>query len=83
MSPVRRSRTRSGRSPAQRLGSRAVFAVSLLVFLIIGMSLVGDFSAQWWLLLLPVALLTGPVLALRGEAGREPRDGQSANTWGR
>jgi len=55
----------------------------LLVFLIIGMSLVGDFSAQWWLLLLPVALLTGPVLALRGEAGREPRDGQSANTWGR
>lgn len=47
---------------------RAVFAGSLLLFLIIGIAMVGDFSAQWWVLLLPVLLLVGPGLAVRREA---------------
>ncbi len=61
---------RGAPSPAQRLRARAVFAVPLLVFLILGMVMVGDFAAQWWLLLLPVALLVGPVRAVRRETRR-------------
>ncbi len=74
---------RSRRSPGQRLAARAAFAVPLLFFLIMGIVLVGDFSAQWWLLILPGALLAGPLLALhRPAAGRDPDDGHPANPWG-
>ncbi len=73
---------RSRRSLNQRLLARAAFAVPLLLFLILGIVLVGDFSAQWWLLLLPVALLAGPLLALRRQSGRDPDGDQSANVWG-
>jgi len=68
VNPVRRRRQR----PIQRLRTRAAFAVSLLVFLFTGIVLVGDFSAQWWLLLFPIALLAGPVLAVLREAGGRP-----------
>ncbi|MEJ7772266.1 MAG: hypothetical protein WKF51_10215 [Geodermatophilaceae bacterium] len=78
MNPVRRT----GRSASQRLMGRAVFAVSLLVFLVIGIVLVGDFSAQWWALLFPVALLVGPLLAVRREAGRRSGGDQQTDPWG-
>ncbi|MGI8626226.1 MAG: hypothetical protein ACR2J5_06595 [Geodermatophilaceae bacterium] len=64
------------RTPPERLRARSVFVAALLVFLIIGIALVGDFADQWWLLLLPVALLVGPALALRGEDGRQPNGHQ-------
>jgi len=76
------SARRSRRSPNQRLRARTAFAVPLLLFLILGIVLVGDFSAQWWVLILPVALLAGPLLALRRQSGRDPGDDQSANLWG-
>lgn len=79
MSPVRRNQ---GRSALQRLAVRAVFAGSLLVFLTLGIILVGDFSAQWWLLLAPVAVLLGPALALRQEAGQQSRGDQQTTPWG-
>ncbi len=79
MSPPRRS---AGRSPQQRLLGRALFVGSLLVFLVIGIVLVGDFSAQWWVLLFPAALLVGPVLAVRREAGGRPSDDQQDTPWG-
>ena len=75
-------RSRRGRrSPGQRLVARAAFAVPLLLFLILGIVLVGAFSAQWWLLILPVALLAGPLLALRRQSSWEPDDDPSANAW--
>lgn len=69
------SRRRTDGRPYQRLAGRAVFAGSLLVFLIIGIVLVGDFSAQWWILLVPIGLLVGPVMAARREVRQAP-DGQ-------
>lgn len=78
MNPVRRS----GGSANQRLLARAAFALPLLAFLILGIVVVGDFSAQWWLLLLPVGLLVGPVLAVRREAGRDLGSGRETNPWG-
>jgi len=70
------------RDPSERLRARSVFAVSLLIFLVIGILLVGDLSAQWWLLLLPVALLLGPAMALRREAGRRPGGDQETTPPG-
>ncbi len=78
MTAVRRTR----KSPYARLRDRAVFAVALLAFLVLGIVVVGDMSAQWWVLLLPVALLVGPVVAVRREAGRPPSGGQERNHWG-
>lgn len=72
----------TSRSARQRLLGRAVFAGSLLLFLIIGVAMVGDFSAQWWLLLLPVLLLVGPALAVRREAYREAGDGRRSTSEG-
>ncbi len=68
-----RNRGRQSRSAPERLVARAAFAVPLLVFLVIGIAWVGDFSAQWWLLLLPVALLVQPAIAVFRDGGR-PRD---------
>lgn len=78
MTAVRRTR----RSPYGRLRDRAVFAVALLAFLVLGIVVVGDLSAQWWVLLLPVALLVGPVLAVRREAGGQPDDDHQNKPWG-
>ncbi len=75
------SRRRSGLSPYQRLATRAVFAVSLLFFLVLGIVIVGDFTAQWWVLLIPVALLVGPVLAARREARGERNGPQDGMPW--
>lgn len=74
-------RRRDGRTPYQRLGARAVCSGSLLAFLIIGIVLVGDFSIQWWLLLLPVLLLLRPALAVRREAGRHPSGDEQTTPW--
>lgn len=59
----------------QRLASRAVFAGSLLAFLIVGITWVGDFSAQWWILFLPFALLVGPLGAVLKQDGPGQRSG--------
>ncbi|MDQ3735669.1 MAG: hypothetical protein M3400_17010 [Actinomycetota bacterium] len=67
MSPFRLNPSRTA---LQRLGARAVFAGSLLIFLVVGIVLVGDFSAQWWLLIFPVAVLVGPVLDVIRESGQ-------------
>jgi len=75
---VRRTR----KSPYARLRDRAVFAVALLAFLVLGIVVVGDMSAQWWVLLLPVALLVGPVLAVRRETGKPSNDDQQNKPWG-
>lgn len=74
--------TRGGRrSDGERLRGRVVFAGSLLVFLLIGIVLVGDFALQWWLLVLPVALLVGPLLAVRRANDRDPGNGQDPKPW--
>jgi len=77
MTPASRGRRRT---PLERVRARWVFAISLLIFLVMGIVLVGAFSAQWWLLLLPVALLLGPAWALRREAGRQPGGDQQRTT---
>lgn len=74
--------TRGGRRGAgERLRGRLVFAGALLVFLLIGIVLVGDFALQWWLLVLPVALLVGSLLAVRRANGRDPGYGQETKRW--
>lgn len=78
MSFTRRGTTRTA---VQRLLARAMFAVPLLGFLILGIVLVGDFSAQWWVLLVPVVLMIGPVLAVRREARTQPTAGGETTPW--
>lgn len=78
---MRSARAGTGRSAAQRLLSRAAFAVPLLGFLILGIVLVGDFSAQWWVLLLPVALLVGPALVLRRETRKPSTGSEETRPW--
>lgn len=75
------SRRRTEGRPYQRLAGRVVFAGSLLVFLIIGIVLVGDFSAQWWILLVPIGLLVGPVMAAGREARRAPDGHHETMPW--
>jgi len=69
-------------SPHERLRTRSVFALSLLVFLIIGIVLVGDFSAQWFLLLAPVAVLLGPLWSVWREANEQSRGDQHTTPRG-
>lgn len=74
-------RRRTDGRPYQRLAGRVAFAGSLLVFLIIGIVLVGNFSAQWWILLVPIGLLVGPVMAARREVRRSPDGRPETMPW--
>jgi len=77
-----RGQPAAGRGPAERLAGRAVFAVALLAFLIIGIAVVGEFSKQWWLLILPVGLLGGSVLAAVRPGHTEGGAAARGRPWG-